>query len=182
MDDLGDDHLECPLHVRARLGGDHDMVEQVQGVEETSRPGGRDAPLLHQVGFRTAKEDGHILRVNAADLNPLFQGIEGGWPGRVVEADRPLRPEGAAGQYEPEVVLPPKVPELQRHWPPLVRHLLHVELHTGVMHVFPSKFPVTNLRMRVVFPTPQSLAIITFKTSTDPSIMGHSSTRLPGKT
>lgn len=128
VDDLGNNHLERPFHVRAGLDGDLDMVEQVQGFEETSGPGGRDTPLLHEVGLGAVEQDGQVPVVSVTDLGPLFQRIESGGSCRIVEEDCSLCPEPVARQHEPEVILPPKVPELERHGAPLVGHLLHVRL------------------------------------------------------
>ncbi|OLS13468.1 MAG: hypothetical protein RBG13Loki_2922 [Promethearchaeota archaeon CR_4] len=47
-----------------------------------------------------------------------------------------------------------------------------------VMRVAASKLPLTNLRMSVDLPTPPSPAIITFKTSTEPSIIMDPRTKL----
>ncbi len=51
VDDLGDNHLERPFHVGPSLGGDLNVVAQVQEIEDAPGPRRRDASLLQEVGL-----------------------------------------------------------------------------------------------------------------------------------
>ena len=112
VDNFGDQHLEGPLHVVARLGGLLNVVEQSQGVEEAPGMGSGDAPRLDEVGFCCAEENGDVLGIRVTNLDPLCQGVEGRDAGGIIGEEGPLRAEGVAGQHEPEALLPPEVPEL----------------------------------------------------------------------
>ncbi len=73
VNDFRHNHLERPLNVRARLGGDFDVVKQIERFEQRPGPRGRDTSLCHQVRLRPAKEDGHVSSMRAAYLDPLLQ-------------------------------------------------------------------------------------------------------------
>ncbi len=56
MHDLDYGHLERPLHVGARLGGNLNLFEQTKLIEEVPGPNCGNAPRPYQVGLRPTGE------------------------------------------------------------------------------------------------------------------------------